>query len=224
MDISLSLTPQEQAKVSQQVDAFNKTLNEGKGPKANAALDKNDFLKILITQLSHQDPTQPMDDKAFVAQMAQFSSLEQMTNMSEGLAKVADLVSRSQAVSLLGSAVDDFQRRDDCFGDRGCSHRRGFPPGPGERPVLRLRPGAEGQERLEGVTNHDAIALGRRLRPAEPPDAHGRAGQQHLERQHQRVQEGAGSPSRTCSPRRSRVRRSRPTRWAASTRSRSVSA
>jgi flagellar basal-body rod modification protein FlgD len=106
MDISLSLTPQEQAKVSQQVDSFNKTLNEGKGGKPNAALDKNDFLKILITQLSHQDPTQPMDDKAFVSQMAQFSSLEQMTNMSEGLTKVAELLSRSQAVSLLGSAVE----------------------------------------------------------------------------------------------------------------------
>ncbi len=106
MDISLSLTPQEHARTSQQVDAFNKTLNEGKGAKVNAALDKNDFLKILITQLSHQDPTQPMDDKAFISQMAQFSSLEQMTNMSEGLTKVADLISRSQAVSLLGSAVE----------------------------------------------------------------------------------------------------------------------
>jgi len=104
--MDLSLSPQEKARVSQQVDAFNKTLNEGKGVKANAALDKNDFLKILITQLSHQDPTQPMDDKAFVAQMAQFSSLEQMTNMSEGLARVADLIARSQAVSLLGTAVD----------------------------------------------------------------------------------------------------------------------
>jgi flagellar basal-body rod modification protein FlgD len=106
MDISLMLTPQEHAGVSQQVDAFNKTLNEGKGAKVNAALDKNDFLKILITQLSHQDPTQPMNDKEFVAQMAQFTSLEQITNMSNGLSKVADLLSRSQAVSLLGTAVD----------------------------------------------------------------------------------------------------------------------
>ena len=106
MEISLSMSPQDQARVSEQVDAFNKTLNEGKGAKANAALDKNDFLKILITQLSHQDPTQPMDDKAFIAQMAQFSSLEQMTNMSDGLAKVATLVAKSQAVGLLGNAVD----------------------------------------------------------------------------------------------------------------------
>jgi flagellar basal-body rod modification protein FlgD len=106
MEISLSMSPQDQARVSEEVNAFNKTLNEGKGAKANAALDKNDFLKILITQLSHQDPTQPMDDKAFIAQMAQFSSLEQMTNMSDGLAKVATLVAKSQAVGLLGNAVD----------------------------------------------------------------------------------------------------------------------
>ncbi len=106
MEISLSLSPQEQSRVAEQVNAFNRTLNEGKGTKVNAALDKNDFLKILITQLSHQDPTQPMDDKSFIAQMAQFSSLEQMTNMSEGLAKVEGLLARSQAVGLLGNAVD----------------------------------------------------------------------------------------------------------------------
>ncbi len=106
MDISLSLSPQEQAKVAGEVNSFNKTLNDGKGSKASTVLDKNDFLKILITQLSHQDPTQPMDDKEFVAQMAQFSSLEQMTNMSEGLTKVADLLARTQAISMLGSSVD----------------------------------------------------------------------------------------------------------------------
>ena len=106
MEISLSMSPQDQARLSEQVSTFNKTLNEGKGARANAALDKNDFLKILITQLSHQDPTQPMDDKAFIAQMAQFSILEQMTNMSDSLAKVATLVAKSQAVGLLGNAVD----------------------------------------------------------------------------------------------------------------------
>ena len=105
MEISLYMNPQEQAKLSQEVTQYNRTLNEGKGG-ASPALDKNDFLKILITQLSHQDPTQPMDDKAFIAQMAQFSSLEQMTNMNEGLAKVASLVAKSQAVSLLGSTVE----------------------------------------------------------------------------------------------------------------------
>lgn len=106
MDIALSLTPQEVARVNEQVNTFNKSLSDGTGAKATSTLDKNDFLKILITQLTHQDPTQPMDDKAFVAQMAQFSSLEQMTNMTASLGKVSDLLARSQAVSLLGTLVD----------------------------------------------------------------------------------------------------------------------
>jgi flagellar basal-body rod modification protein FlgD len=103
-ELSLNLSAREMVDLNNKVNSFNKTLNEGK-VKASNGLDKDDFLEILITQLSHQDPTQPMEDQNFIAQMAQFSSLEQMTNMSTGLTKVADLVSRAQAVSLLGKTV-----------------------------------------------------------------------------------------------------------------------
>jgi flagellar basal-body rod modification protein FlgD len=106
MDINLSLSPKQMLDVNREVDTFNKALNPNKPGKAGAALGKDDFLKILITQLSHQDPTQPMEDKEFIGQMAQFSSLEQITNMSEGMGKVADLLSRSQAIGLLGRIVD----------------------------------------------------------------------------------------------------------------------
>ena len=46
-------------------------------------LDKEAFLKLLIAQLANQDPMNPMEDREFIAQMAQFSSLEQMANMSK---------------------------------------------------------------------------------------------------------------------------------------------
>jgi flagellar basal-body rod modification protein FlgD len=106
MDLNLTMSAQDMLQLNRDVDAFNKSISDSHVRKSNTGLDRNDFLKILITQLSHQDPTQPVEDKEFIAQMAQFSSLEQITNMNEGLSKVADLVARSQALNLLGSAVD----------------------------------------------------------------------------------------------------------------------
>ena len=50
---------------------------------AKKEMDRDAFLKILITQLQNQDPTQPMQDREFITQMAQFSSLEQMNKVSQ---------------------------------------------------------------------------------------------------------------------------------------------
>ncbi len=58
----------------------------------SGSLGKDDFLKLLIAQMKHQDPLKPMDDTAFVAQLAQFSSLEQQANTN----KLLELVAQQQ--------------------------------------------------------------------------------------------------------------------------------
>jgi len=57
--------------------------------KTSKGLDKNAFLSLLTTQLQHQDPTQPQDDSAFAAQLAQFSSLEQLQQANQTLTEIA---------------------------------------------------------------------------------------------------------------------------------------
>ena len=66
--------------------------------KINNELGKDDFLQLLVTQLQHQDPLAPMEDKDFIAQMSQFTSLEQMKNMNNA-------VQVTQATSYIGKQV-----------------------------------------------------------------------------------------------------------------------
>jgi flagellar basal-body rod modification protein FlgD len=53
--------------------------------KTTDAMGKDAFLNLLVTQLKNQDPTQPQDSSEFVAQLSQFSSLEQLTNIQQTL-------------------------------------------------------------------------------------------------------------------------------------------
>lgn len=103
MDMNAALTGADLARTRVEVDTFNKTINQGKAFKPT--LDRDDFLKILITQLQHQDPSAPLEDKEFISQMAQFSSLEQMTNMSQGFSKLSGLLASSEASGFLGKNV-----------------------------------------------------------------------------------------------------------------------
>src|SRR4051794_14792171 len=81
-------------------------LNPMKAADANkSSLGKDAFLKLLTTQLQHQDPLNPMEDTEFMGQMAQFSSLEQITNMANANTAMADNLAFSKSVSLIGRTV-----------------------------------------------------------------------------------------------------------------------
>ncbi|MCL2702307.1 MAG: hypothetical protein FWE91_01695 [Defluviitaleaceae bacterium] len=75
-----------------------KKPGEGAARTAGNELDKDAFLKLLLVQLQYQDPLNPMDDREFIAQMAQFSALEQMQNMNAAYAK-------TQAYEMIGREV-----------------------------------------------------------------------------------------------------------------------
>ncbi|MED1864231.1 flagellar hook assembly protein FlgD [Fictibacillus nanhaiensis] len=71
-------------------------------------LGKDDFLKILMTQLQNQDPTSPMQDREFIAQMASFSSLEQMTNLNQTMQQFLSFQTESsllQQSQMIGKQV-----------------------------------------------------------------------------------------------------------------------
>jgi flagellar basal-body rod modification protein FlgD len=75
------------------------TLQTKRREGSNDILGKDDFLKILMTQLQNQDPMNPMQDKDFIAQMATFSSLEQMTNLTKTMEKFVENQNQSQLIS-----------------------------------------------------------------------------------------------------------------------------
>lgn len=69
------------------INSVNMTTTSTKQTKQQNQMDKDLFLQILTTQLRNQDPTQPMEDREMIAQMAQFSTLEQISNLNQAFNK-----------------------------------------------------------------------------------------------------------------------------------------
>jgi flagellar basal-body rod modification protein FlgD len=100
-DIS-AVNNQKAVNVSEMLEARkNRPSNVKIVRTANDTLDKNSFLKLLVTELSHQDPMQPVNDREFISQMAQFSSLEQMNNVAVSMNRLRSF----QANTLVGKYV-----------------------------------------------------------------------------------------------------------------------
>ncbi|HZK43318.1 MAG TPA: flagellar hook capping FlgD N-terminal domain-containing protein [Syntrophomonadaceae bacterium] len=80
----------------------NNTVNNQKAVQQdNGLLGKDDFLKILITELKYQDPLEPMDTKESIAQMASFTSLEQMQNLNKGFENMASTITNQLMPSIM---------------------------------------------------------------------------------------------------------------------------
>ena len=92
------------------------TYNRVNSSTKNEQSDKDMFLSLMLQQMQNQDPTEPMDNQQWLSQLAQYSSLEQMTQMNQGLtdcmsyvkAMYSDMVANSeitQTLSLIGKEV-----------------------------------------------------------------------------------------------------------------------
>ena len=94
MDIAAVAAASEAGRVTSSDDSFG-----------GQVIGKDGFMKLLITQMQNQDPLEPMSNEDFAAQMASFSSLEQMQNLNAGFSKMMDLNQVSTTAALIGKEV-----------------------------------------------------------------------------------------------------------------------
>lgn len=81
----------------------NALPNGSQGPSSD--LGKDDFLKLMLIQMRNQDPLNPMDNQAMLSQMAQFTSLEQMSNLNDSFSSTASVQGSMHATQLLGKEI-----------------------------------------------------------------------------------------------------------------------
>ncbi|MBE8955611.1 MAG: flagellar biosynthesis protein FlgD [Quinella sp. 2Q5] len=83
-------------------NADSYAASQPKETKKNDELGKDAFLQLLVTQLKNQDPLAPQDNSSYIAELAQFSALEQMTNVAKGLEDLGTVVNNIDTSVLVG--------------------------------------------------------------------------------------------------------------------------
>ena len=91
-----------------EIDAIGSVVNAANSAAdlSNAALDQEDFLRLFLTELNFQDPLEPVDNKEFLAQIAQFAAIEQGRQTSENVESLVFMNSLQQSVGLIGQQVE----------------------------------------------------------------------------------------------------------------------
>jgi flagellar basal-body rod modification protein FlgD len=85
--------------------ATNPTNASGVSSAIGSSLDENTFLNLLVTQLQNQDPTQPISDDTWVSELAQFSSLQETSQLNSTLTGSTNFTELTQAAGLVGKNV-----------------------------------------------------------------------------------------------------------------------
>jgi flagellar basal-body rod modification protein FlgD len=88
---------------SNAVDQTSVSSASSKSSLSPVQVNESEFLNLLVTQLKHQDPLNPADNQAFLAQLAQFSSLEQLMSINQTLSNISDSFQPAGTVNNSGS-------------------------------------------------------------------------------------------------------------------------
>jgi len=112
------------------VSSTGTSLTQAAG--SSKQLGKQDFLNLLVKQLQYQDPLNPMDDKDFVAQLAQFSSLEQLTNISTGIDSLIKAQGRQEMMNAVGFIGKEVKATGDTLSKSGTSTSKLYYTLPGD--------------------------------------------------------------------------------------------
>lgn len=92
------------------IDSIGAVVNNGSTSlQARSTIDQEGFIKLFLSQLQFQDPLEPVDNREFLAQLAQFSNLEQSRQLGMNMEGMLTMESSSQALALLNRAVDIMQ-------------------------------------------------------------------------------------------------------------------
>jgi len=98
------------------VEAIGNTLSSPESNVQQSSLGQDDLFKILLAQLSYQDPMKPLDNQEFIAQLAQFSSLDQSQQANDKIDSLITMQASNQAIQLLGLTVQVEQEGDSIIG------------------------------------------------------------------------------------------------------------
>jgi flagellar hook assembly protein FlgD len=115
----VSTSPITAAASTTATDTSNSSKDSSKTQNIDSGLGQNAFLQLLVTQLQHQDPLQPQDDTQFLAQLAQFTSLEQLTNINTSLQQLVTLAGGTASSSSTSNSSSNSSSSDKTSGTTG---------------------------------------------------------------------------------------------------------